>query len=135
MPPGPRGQLPHASPFLFVDRVLERSPPDRCVTLKVFSAGEPLLEGAEVVPAALVMEALCQSAGFLPGEVAGPTGSLVRIEEAELLGEVRIGDRLIITTVLLEAGSTALSAESRGEVEGRPVARLRMLIGRNPAAS
>jgi len=39
-------RLPQAPPFRFVDRVLEIDPPRRCVTLKIFSAGEVLLEGA-----------------------------------------------------------------------------------------
>jgi 3-hydroxymyristoyl/3-hydroxydecanoyl-(acyl carrier protein) dehydratase len=124
------GSLPQTPPFRFVDRVLEFDPPRRCVTLKVFSAGEVLLENAESVPAALVVEALCQSAAFLSGEAADEGGRIAQIEDAELLGVVRPGDRLIVTTVLLEEAATGLKAESRAEVDGTPVARLKVLIRR-----
>ena len=109
---------------------MEIDPGRRCVTLKIFSAGELLLEGAAGVPASLVMEALCQSAAFLQGEAGPADGRIVRIEEFELTGEVRPGDCLLMTTTLLEEGAAALRAESRGEVEGRRVARLKVLIGR-----
>jgi 3-hydroxymyristoyl/3-hydroxydecanoyl-(acyl carrier protein) dehydratase len=114
-----------------VDRVLERDASRRCVTLKIFSADEVLLRGCRIVPASLVVEALCQSAAFLPGERG--SGRILRIEEAELKGEVRPGDRLVITTRLVEEGSVGLRAESRGEVEGKVVGRLRVLIAREEA--
>jgi 3-hydroxymyristoyl/3-hydroxydecanoyl-(acyl carrier protein) dehydratase len=123
-------RLPQSSPFRFVDRLLEIDPGRRCVTLKIFSSGELLLEGASAVPASLVMEALCQSAAFLPGEAGPSEGRIVKIEEFEMTGEVKPGDRLLMTTTLLEEGIAALRAESRGEVEGRRVARLKVLIGR-----
>jgi len=122
------GHLPQAPPFRFVDRVLEADPPRRCVTLKVFSAGEVLLEGAEAVPASLVVEALCQSAAFLSGDAAPGKGRIVLIEEAEITREVRIGDRVVMTTILLEESPAALKAESRADVDGKPVARLTVLI-------
>jgi 3-hydroxymyristoyl/3-hydroxydecanoyl-(acyl carrier protein) dehydratase len=113
-----------------VDRVLEADPPSRCVTLKVFSAGEILLEGAVGVPASLVIEALCQSAAFLQGGDAPGRGRIALIGEAEITGEVRIGDRLLVTATLLEEGAAALKAESRAEVDGKEVARLTVLIHR-----
>jgi 3-hydroxymyristoyl/3-hydroxydecanoyl-(acyl carrier protein) dehydratase len=113
-----------------VDRVLEADPPRRCVTLKVFSAGEILLEGAVGVPASLVIEALCQSAAFLQGGDAPGRGRIALIGEAEITGEVRIGDRLLVTATLLEEGAAALKAESRAEVDGKEVARLTVLIHR-----
>ena len=123
--------LPQTPPFRFVDRLLEQDPPHRCVTLKVFSAGEALLEGGGSVPASLVLEALCQSAAFLPGSPDPAGGRIVRIDEAELAGEVRPGDRLVVTSRLLEETAEALVAECRGEVDGMAVARLRVLIRRN----
>ena len=122
--------LPQTPPFRFVDRLLERDAPRRCVTLKVFSAGEPLLSGGEQVPFALVLEALCQSAAFLtPGETPGE-GRILRMDQAERTGEVRPGEALRITSILLEESAAALKAESVGEVDGKIVARLQVLIAR-----
>ena len=133
--PGDPPSLPQAPPFRLVDRVLERDPPRRCVTLKVFSAAEELLEGSETVPPSLVIEALCQSAACLdPGGDLG-NGRILRVEEAVLAGDVKPGDRLIITTTLLEQGALGLRAASVGEVDGKEFARLRVFVaaGRPPA--
>jgi 3-hydroxymyristoyl/3-hydroxydecanoyl-(acyl carrier protein) dehydratase len=123
-------RLAQNPPFRFVDRVLESDPPRRCVTQKIFSADEVLLEGAEVVPAALVAEALCQSAAFLSPDAAPGSGRIVLMEEAEMTRQVRPGDRLVVTSRLLEESAAALKAECVGEVEGAPVARLKVLIRR-----
>jgi len=138
MAKGPSGNppsLPQAYPFRQVDRVLERDPPRRCVTLKVFSADEPLLEGSETVPPSLVLEALCQSAACLEPDGGSGEGRILRIEEAMLVGKVKPGDRLIVSTTLLERGTLGLRAESVGEVEGKQVARLRVFVrsGEPPA--
>jgi len=127
--------LPQAYPFRQVDRVLERDPPRRCVTLKVFSADELLLEGSDTVPPSLVLEALCQSAACLEADGTSGEGRILRIEEAILSGKVKPGDRLIVSTTLLEQGALGLRAESVGEVEGKQVARLRVFVrsGRPPA--
>jgi 3-hydroxymyristoyl/3-hydroxydecanoyl-(acyl carrier protein) dehydratase len=122
--------LPQAPPFRLVDCLLECDPAGRCVTLKRFSAGEWLLQGADTVPFSLVMEALCQGAAFLgAGQDTGP-GRILRIDQAEMTGLVKAGDSLRITSTVLESGVTALKAESFGEVEGKRVARLVVLVGR-----
>jgi 3-hydroxyacyl-[acyl-carrier-protein] dehydratase len=121
--------LPHAPPFRFVDRVIERDPPRRCVTEKIFSANEALLRGVAVVPSWLVLEALCQGAAFLSARETPEPGRVLRIDGAELTSPVRTGDVLRITAVMIEAGAAALRAEIVGEVEGKEAARLRVLIG------
>jgi 3-hydroxymyristoyl/3-hydroxydecanoyl-(acyl carrier protein) dehydratase len=123
--------LPQSAPFRFVDRLIESDPPRRCVTVKVFSADEVLLESAGRVPGGMILEALCQAAAFLPGSPEAAGGRIVRIDEAEILREVAPGDRLVATAVLLEESAAALKAECRGEVDGRLVARLKVLIGRD----
>ena len=120
--------LPQAYPFRQVDRVLERDPPRRCVTLKVFSADELLLEGSDTVPPSLVLEALCQSAACFDPDGSWGEGRILRIEEAMMSGKVKPGDRLIVSTTLLEQGALGLRAESVGAVEGKEVARLRLFV-------
>ena len=122
--------LPQTPPFRFVDRLLERDPPRRCVTLKIFSAGEPLLRGEERVPFSLVMEALCQSAAFLAPDGVSGQGRILRVDQAEMTGAVRAGDALRITSTLVEESAAALKAESLGEMEGKLVARLQVLVAR-----
>jgi 3-hydroxymyristoyl/3-hydroxydecanoyl-(acyl carrier protein) dehydratase len=121
--------LPQAPPFRFVDAVLERVSPDSCATATLFSPGHPLLRGTDLVPASLVLEALCQSAACLPGE-GGAEGRILRVDEAVFPGEVRVGDRMEARARIREAGETALSVEIVGRVDGREVARCRVLIAR-----
>jgi len=121
---------PQAPPFRWVDRLLEGDLPRRCVTLKVFSADEPLLRGMDRVPFSLILEALCQGAAFLsPGGSSGQ-GRILRMDQAEMTGTVRPGESLRITSTLLEENAAAMKAESVGEVEGRIVARLLVLVAR-----
>ena len=122
--------LPQAPPFRFVDCLLEREVEQRCVTLKRFSAGEPLLRGADSVPFSLVLEALCQSAAFLAADGDSGQGRILRVDQAEMTGTVKPGESLRITSTLLESGATALKAECLGEVEGKRVARLVVLVAR-----
>ena len=122
--------LPQTPPFRFVDRLLEHDPPRRCVTLKIFSIGEGWLRGGERVPFSLVMEALCQSAAFLSPDGATAQGRILRVDQAEMMEAVRTGEALRITSTLLEESAAALRAESLGEVEGKVVARLQVLVAR-----
>jgi len=122
-------QSRQGAPFRFVDRLVGREPSKRCVTSKRFSAGEPLLRGSEEIPFSLVMEALCQSAAFLPAADAPGEGRILRIDHAQRLAAVRVGEELEITSTLLESGATALRVESVGRVNGQAVARLVVLVG------
>lgn len=122
--------LPQSPPFRFVDRLLEREPPRRCVTIKLFSAGEECLHRNEQVPFSLVMEALCQSAAFLAPDGASGQGRILKVDQAELTGIVKAGETLRITSTLLEQSEAVLRAESLGEVEGKQVARLLVLVAR-----
>ena len=122
--------LPQVPPFRFVDRLLERQPLRRCVTLKHFSANEECLHGETQVPFSLVMEALCQSAAFLAPEGASGQGRILKVEQAEMTGIVQAGEALRITSILLEESQAVLKAESLGEVDERVVARLQVLVSR-----
>ena len=122
--------LPQSPPIRMVDRLVERNSPHRCVVLKVFSADEPLLEGMDGIPFSLVLGTLCQATAFLSPEEKPGEGRILRVDQAEMTGIVRPGDALRVTATLLEEGSPAMRAEVVGEVEGKRVARLLVLIAR-----
>ena len=122
--------LPQSPPFRFEVRLVECDPPRRCVTIKRFSGGEECLHGEAQVPFSLVLEALCQSAAFLaPGGASGQ-GRILRVDRAEMTGTVSAGETLRITSTLLEESGAVLKAESLGEVDGRLIARLQVLVAR-----
>jgi len=78
--------LPHRSPFLFVDRVVELRLPDAIAAERELRPDEPFFQGhfpgRPVMPGVLVAEALAQTSGLLvgfglkeasaPGQNAGP---------------------------------------------------------------
>jgi len=130
---------PHRPPFRFIDRVVLCSG-SRCVAVKGTSEGEVLLDheggAGAAYPAALVLEALAQSA--LPlgaGMAAAQPGSspaarsgggtpplLLAVRDANVTRPVRIGDRLRITSEITERFSGMIRIRSRAEVDGVLVA-------------
>ena len=67
--------LPHAYPFLLVDRVLEIDPPQRVVGIKNVTINEPFFQGhfpgEPVMPGVLIVEAMGQTAGVLVFKTLG----------------------------------------------------------------
>ena len=109
-PTNPFPRLPHAAPFLLLDRVLdvdERSG----AFLKLVSAADPCVAPDGRLPAAFVLEALAQGGGaFLTAQSGGPTaGYLVAVDEFRMLGDVRVGDALRVeVTVVRTFGGTVV---------------------------
>lgn len=61
--------LPHAYPFLLVDRILEIEPKKRIVGIKNVTYNEPFFPGhfpdRPIMPGVLIVEAMAQAAGVL----------------------------------------------------------------------
>jgi 3-hydroxyacyl-[acyl-carrier-protein] dehydratase len=61
--------LPHAYPFLLVDRILEIEPGKRVVGIKNVTYNEPFFPGhfpgRPIMPGVLIIEAMAQTAGIL----------------------------------------------------------------------
>jgi len=61
--------LPHAYPFLLVDRILEIEPGKRIVGIKNVTYNEPFFSGhfpnRPIMPGVLIVEAMAQTAGVL----------------------------------------------------------------------
>ncbi len=61
--------LPHAYPFLLVDRILEMEPGKRVVGIKNVTYNEPFFPGhfptRPIMPGVLIVEAMAQTAGIL----------------------------------------------------------------------
>jgi 3-hydroxyacyl-[acyl-carrier-protein] dehydratase len=61
--------LPHAYPFLLVDRILEIEPGKRIVGIKNVTYNEPFFPGhfpgRPIMPGVLIVEAMAQAAGLL----------------------------------------------------------------------
>ena len=61
--------LPHAYPFLLVDRIVELEPGKRIVGIKNVTYNEPFFQGhfpgRPIMPGVLIIEAMAQTAGVL----------------------------------------------------------------------
>jgi 3-hydroxyacyl-[acyl-carrier-protein] dehydratase len=106
--------IPHRPPFLFLDRVEELDPGVRCVA---WMSMEPLdavfaghFPGRPIVPGALIIEAVAQTATVMMAASAGEGGVgnalLAAVNRFKFLKPILPGQNVRIeTTKLTEAGS------------------------------
>jgi len=94
--PDPAAYLPHRSPFLLLDRVLELEPGVRAVALTTVSA-------SSAFPQVLLVESTAQLAGIATIRLEGEGGFLAAIDQAEFGRAPLIGDVLIVTASVLKA--------------------------------
>jgi 3-hydroxyacyl-[acyl-carrier-protein] dehydratase len=130
MPFDPIPRLPHAAPFLLLDRVLEIG--DRKgVFAKLLSAGDPCLARDGVLPAAFVIEALAQAGGALlatGGSDALAAGYLAAVDDFRMLGEPRAGDELRIEVEIVRYFGGAILFRGRALVDGTVCAEGRVTL-------
>jgi 3-hydroxymyristoyl/3-hydroxydecanoyl-(acyl carrier protein) dehydratase len=116
-PQDPFPRLPHASPFLLLDRVIDVSE-RRGVFVKLVSATDPCLGRDGCLPAAFVLEALAQGGGALLAAQAGAvtSGYLAAVEDFRVLGEVCAGDELRVEVDILRNFAGAVLFHGRAFV-------------------
>lgn len=119
IPANPVPRLPHAAPFLLLDRVLDVSERSGAF-LKLVSATDPCVGRDGRLPAAFVVEALAQAGGALlaaqEGRVAA--GYLAAVDDFRMHGEVRVGDALRVEVEILRNFGGAILFRGRALVEG-----------------
>ena len=129
-PRNPVPQLPHASPFLLLDRVLDVGEKSG-VFLKLVSAADPCVGADGRLAAAFVLEVLAQSAGALLNalELAEATpGYLAGVDDFQLHREVRVGDAIHVEVELHRVMGSAARFRARALVDGTVVAEGRVTL-------
>jgi len=127
--------IPHRSPFLLVDRIIELEPGRRAVGIKkVCDDGSHLLaesNGKRVMPGALVLEAMAQVGAVavlsLP-EHRGKTTLLAGIENARFYREVYPGEEIRMEVEIVKLKKKAGKRRGRAMVEGHIVAEADLLF-------
>jgi 3-hydroxyacyl-[acyl-carrier-protein] dehydratase len=100
--PAARLPLPHAYPFLLIDRVLLVEPERWAVALRGLSGDDPLLDGAGLLPPLLLVEAMAQTAGLAIGAPAGGAPLvLARVHRFRCGAPPGAGERLLVTARLI----------------------------------
>ncbi len=117
--------IPQRPPFLFVDKIIERSEKTITTTLKL-SGDEDFFKGHfpgnPVMPGVLLQEALFQSgAALMAGMEGGGLGVVTRVQNAKFKSMVRPGDELVMTVELTESLANAHYMKGTTKVDGKTV--------------
>lgn len=101
--------LPHAYPFVFVDRIIKIEEKKRIVCLKNITSNEMLLweyykdyRNLFVFPSVFVLEAMIQSSGLMLIQNKSKIAYLCSVKEAVFKKPVTPGDQLTIASTLIE---------------------------------
>lgn len=117
-PDNPVPRLPHAAPFLLLDRVVSVAE-KHGVFVKLVSSADPCLAADGRLPAAFVLEALAQGGGALVVALGGATvGYLAAVDDFRMHGEVRAGDTLQVEVEIVRILGGAYAVRATGTVDG-----------------
>jgi 3-hydroxymyristoyl/3-hydroxydecanoyl-(acyl carrier protein) dehydratase len=129
-PSDPTPRLPHAAPFLLLDRVLDIG--ERTGTfLKQVSAADPCVAADGTLPAAFLLEALAQGGGALVAAMEGDApriGYLASVDAFRVHAPVRVGDSLRVEVELVRHFAGAMLFRGRVLVHERLVAEGRFTL-------
>src|ERR1700722_9812039 len=120
--------LPHRSPFLLIDKVIEIVEGESLVAIKNVTINEPFFVGhfpsRPVMPGVLILEALAQAAGVLAYKSSKTTpedGSLfflAGIDNARFRRVVEPGDQLRLEVKLSRAKREMWKLDCQASVDG-----------------
>lgn len=122
--PDPAAYLPHRSPFLMLDRILELEP-------GVHARAEKLVTGLmDCLPQILLIESIAQLAGIASSDQEDVEGFLASIGRAEFSSvPARAGDRLIVTARILKSFGRLFLIEGEVECNGIRLVEAQMSLG------
>ncbi len=91
--------LPHRFPFLLLDRVLSVEPGSWAIALKNVTRNEPLVDADGVLPPALLVEVMAQTAGVAvsPAAATAVPALLARVDRFRCRPSVVAGDQLVVS--------------------------------------
>lgn len=117
--------IPQRAPFLFVDKIIDRSEKSIKTSLKLtgeedFFKGH--FPGNPIMPGVLLQEALFQSgAALMAGMSGGGLGVVTRVQNAKFKNMVRPGDELEMEVELTESIANAHYMKGTTKVGGKTV--------------
>ena len=144
------GLLPHAHPWVLIDRVIELVPGERIKGIKCVSFSEPWFAahfpGFPILPGVLIIEAMAQLAGLLASQSQGnaETGStdpneapkkqpavvlLLGVDGAKFRRPVTPGEVLELSCEVLQRRSDVWRVRAEATVENKRVAQAELILG------
>ncbi len=128
--------LPHAYPFLLVDRILEIEPEKRIVGIKNVTYNEPFFPGhfpgRPIMPGVLIVEAMAQTAGILvfsslPQEQFKTPVYFLGIDNVRFRKPVIPGDQLRLELEITKHRQSIWGFKGKALVDGNLVAEAELL--------
>ncbi len=128
--------LPHAYPFLLVDRIIEMEPGKRIVGIKNVTYNEPFFPGhfpgRPIMPGVLIVEAMAQTAGILvfnslPQEPHKPPIYFLGIDNVRFRKPVIPGDQLRLELEITKHRQSIWGFKGKALVDGKLVAEAELL--------
>ncbi len=128
--------LPHAYPFLLVDRIVEIEPEKRIVGIKNVTYNEPFFPGhfpgRPIMPGVLIVEAMAQTAGVLvfkslPEEKYGQAVFFLGIDNVRFRKPVTPGDQLRLELEITKHRQAIWGFKGKALVDGKLVAEAELL--------
>jgi 3-hydroxyacyl-[acyl-carrier-protein] dehydratase len=128
--------LPHAYPFLLVDRIIEVEPGKRIVGIKNVTYNEPFFPGhfpgRPIMPGVLIVEAMAQTAGLLvfnslPQEQHEPQIYFLGIDNVRFRKPVIPGDQLRLELEITKHRQSIWGFKGKALVDGKLVAEAELL--------
>ena len=123
-------RLPHARPFLLLDRVLEVGERGGAF-LKLVTAADPCVAPDGTLPAAFVLEALAQGGGALLAALPGgarTAGYLAAVDDFRVRRPVRVGESLRVEVEIVRHVGGATLLRGRALVDGEVAAEGRFTL-------
>jgi 3-hydroxyacyl-[acyl-carrier-protein] dehydratase len=128
--------LPHAYPFLLVDRIIEMEPGKRTVGIKNVTYNEPFFPGhfpgRPIMPGVLIVEAMAQTAGVLVFNTLseGERNKLVYflgMDNVKFRKPVIPGDQLRLELEITKHRQSIWGFKGKALVDGKLVAEAELL--------
>lgn len=124
-----RSPLPHRSPFIALDTIVEVIPGERAVGEHVVSSADPLLRDGDTVSEALLLEVMAQCAGVAAGAgTGGVEGVLAGVDGFAVRRAVAAGDLLIATARVVKRMGAMVRASAAVHVAGVLCAEARLTL-------
>jgi 3-hydroxyacyl-[acyl-carrier-protein] dehydratase len=128
--------LPHRSPILMVDRIIECDDLEHVVGIKCVTANEPFLQGhfpgEPIMPGVLQLEAMAQAAGVLMGrrfKYLGRVAYFLAVDKARFRRVVRPGDVMRIEVDFGRARLGMTRMQGRVLVDGELACEAEIMFG------
>jgi len=128
--------LPHAYPFLLVDRIVEMEPEKRIVGIKNVTYNEPFFPGhfpgRPIMPGVLIVEAMAQTAGMLiyqsiDEESRKKPAFFLGMDNVKFRKPVIPGDQLRLEVEITKHRQSIWGFKGKALVDGKLVAEAELL--------